>query len=290
MPDLAPWEIEENEQWKHNGSGTPDVAAKVLVTRPHQPQPEKNTASFQPREPHVTGQGAEVNINPQTALELKRIGAFDGYVKYHRQVLGACAHMREHLKKLNAALFKDCELESLPERYEDISRELEENWRKRKQSAEAVRRGIFLATELIKAFPVYRFFVPLATPLRLVGCMGDRLDASQVSLVLDKINRLPGSPYSEPSFLGMRCVACDRLLSLYLRTKEYEKALDVCECGITVESTGPGAKDRFRHRKRAIAKMIKKKNETRNAWGYSYEMQFKKRSVSHHDLSNAGLR
>jgi hypothetical protein len=290
MPDLAPWEIEENERWKHDGTETPDVVAEPPVTRSATFQTEMNTAPFQPREPRVTDKDIDINIDPQTARELRHIGAFDGYVKYHRQVLAVCGQMREHLKKLNAALFKDCELESLPERYEDISRELEENWGKRKQSEEAVKKGIFLATGLIKAFPVYRFFVPLAAPLRLIGCMGDRLDASQVSLVLDNINRLPGMPYSEPSFLGMRCVACDRLLSLYLRTKEYEKALDVCDCGITIESAGPGAKDRFRHRKRAVAKMIQKRSEMKNAWSFSYERQLKKRSVSHHDLSNAGLR
>jgi hypothetical protein len=120
--------------------------------------------------------------------------------------------------------------------------------------------------------------------------MGDRLDTSQVSLVLDKINRLPSAPYSEPSFLNMRCVACDRLLSLYLRTKEYEKAIDVCDCGITIESVGPDTKDRFRYRKKAIAKMIQKRDEMKNAWSFSYERQFKKRSVSNHDLSNAHLR
>ena len=279
MPGLAPWEIEENERWKH-GDGEASVAATLaFVTQRASSQPEMKAAALQPSESRSTGKDTDIGINPETALELKRVGAFDGYAKYHRQVLAACAHMREHLGKLNAALFKGCELESLQERYESISAELEENWRNRKQSEEAVRRGVFLATELIKAFPVYRFFVPLATPLRLVGCMGDRLDASQVSLVLDKINTMPSAPYSEPSFLGMRCVACDRLLSLYLRTGEYEKALDVCECGITVEGVAPGAKDRFRHRRKAIAKMIKRRDEAKNAWSFSYARQLKKRSA-----------
>jgi hypothetical protein len=288
MLDLAPWEIEENERWKHGGSGTLEAASNSLVAHPAPFQPEMNTAPFQPRESGVTDQG--LYINPQTSEELKRMGAFDGYIKYHRQVMAVCGHMREHLKKLNAALFRGCELESLPERYEDIKSEMEEHWGKRRQSEEAVRRGIFLATELIKAFPVYRFFVPLATPLRLIGCMGDKLDASQVSLVLDKINRLPSAPYSEPSFLHMRCVACDRLLSLYLRTKEYEKALDVCDCGVTIESVGGNQQDRFRHRKKIIAKMIQKRDEMKNAWSFNYERQFKKSSVSHHDISNARVR
>ncbi|MDR1515998.1 MAG: hypothetical protein LBS45_09895 [Synergistaceae bacterium] len=291
MPNLAPWEIEENERWMYPGGEPPeDFTGSARFTSG---QVSDRTA----RNPSRFERGGEdvpernIGINPHTAEELKRIGAFEGYTKYHRQVLVACAHMREHLKKLGAALFKDCELESLPERYEEISRELEENWRLRKQSPEAVRRGIFLATELIKAFPVYRFFIPLKSPLRLVGCMADRLDASQVSLVLDKINRLPSAPYSEPSFLGMRCVACDRLMSFYLRAGEYDKALDACDCGITLESADPRSKNRFQRRKKAIIEMVHKKgsakDKTKNTWGFSYERQFKR---SLHDFSNATLR
>jgi hypothetical protein len=296
MSNLAPWEIEENERWRYDGGGAPAVAAGSVGILPDPAHSQAHIAPsrhesggvpFSPRGGPELGHG--IKINPQTAEELRRFGAYEGYIKYHGQVTAVCEQMREHLKKLNAALFKNCELESLPERYESISGELEENWRKRKESPEAVKRGIFLATELIKAFPVYRFFAPLQTPLRLIGCMGDRLDSSQVSLVLDKINRLPSAPYSEPSFLGMKCVACDRLLSLYLRAKEYERALDVCDCGITLEGAGRRPKNRFQRRKEAIVKLIQKKDEERNSWSFSYERQLK-RSIPHHDLPNAALR
>jgi hypothetical protein len=298
MSALAPWEIEENERWKFGGdamSGTNSVSVGLLSeaapspTRPRAYRHDADASRFPMPQIHEPNENSDVIIDPQTARELKFIGAYDGYVKYHRQVAAACDKLREHLKKFNSTLFKNCELESLPERYEDISFELEENWRKRKQSAEAVKRGIFLATELIKAFPVYRFFIPLKTPLRLIGCMGDRLDASQVSLVIGEINRLPSAPYSDPSFLGMRCIACDRLLSFYLRTKEYEKALDACDCGITLEGSGPHSKNRFRHRKKALVSMIKKKDETKNSWSFNPDVQFK-RSVAHYSSSNAALR
>jgi hypothetical protein len=297
MSALAPWEIEENERWKF-GNGAISDKGSATVGLLSNPAPrhasfqanrhEMDEPQFQMPQAREADENIEVAIDPQTEKELKFIGAYDSYVKYHRQVISVCGHLREHLKELNSALFKDCELESLPERYEEISAELEENWRKRKQSAEAVKRGIFLATELIKAFPVYRFFIPLKTPLHLVGCMGDRLDASQVSLVIGEINRLPGTPYSEPSFLGMRCLACDRLLSFYLRTREYKKALDVCDCGITFEG-GPHSKNRFRHRKKALVSMIQKKEKMKNSWNFNPDVQFK-RSVAHYGSSNAALR
>jgi hypothetical protein len=297
MPSLAPWEIEENERWKYGGGETPEdfagyvrLTSGVTVTSPPRFKRSDGAEKIQAR-----AQELSIVINPQTAEELKRQGALDGYMKYHRQVLAVCSHMREHLEKLNSALFKDCLLEFLPERYEDIARELDENWRLRRRSPEAVRRGIFLATELIKAFPIYRFFTPLKTPLRLIGCMADKLDASQVSLVLDKINRLPSAPYAEPSFLGMKCLACDRLLSFYLRTREYEKALDACDCGITLEDADSRSKNRFQRRKDAIIEMIHKngspkgseKDKMKNDWSLYYEKQFKR---SLHDFSNAAPR
>jgi hypothetical protein len=301
MSDLAPWEIAENERWKFDGdeaSGTNQVAiVSLLSARGATVAVPLETASDSLREDEAawyserrTPDGdEEVKIDQQTASELKRIGAYDGYLKYHRQVSRACRHLSAHIRKLNSALFKNCELESLPERYDHVSTELEDNWKKRKTSPEAVKRGIFLATELIKAFPVYRFFLPLREPLRLMDCMNDRLDTSQVSLVLDEINMLPSAPYSEPSFLTMRCVACDRLMSFYLRTGEFEKALDACDCGITLEGGGTDSRNRFRRRKNVLVKMIGRRNEMKNAWSFDYDTQFK-RSIAHHDISNTAFR
>ena len=304
MSGLASWEIEENARWKSgNDAATAQdgVPAKLLSETParqarpeaHQPQ---SPVSFTAPRPHEENENIDAALNPQNITELKRIGAYDSYVKYHRQVTGVCGQIRGQLKNLNSALFKSCALESLPERYADVCFELEENWRKRKQSQEAVKRGIFLATELIKVFPIYRFFTPLASPLRLVGCVADKLDASQLSLVIGEINRQPSAPYSEPSFLGMRCTACDRLFSLYLRTKEYEKALDVCDCAVALESIGPRPKNRFRRSKKALARMIQKRDEMKNAWSFNYDAQFKrslgklaKGSVAHHGSSNSAL-
>jgi hypothetical protein len=301
MSDLAPWEIAENKRWKFDGdeaSGTNQVAiVSLLSARGATVAVPLEIASDALRENEDAwhservspDDGEEVKIDSQTVSELKRMGAYDGYLKYHRQVSNACRHLGAHIKKLNSALFKGCELESLPERYDRISSELEDNWKKRKTSPDAVKRGIFLATELIKAFPVYRFFIPLREPLRLMDCMRDRLDASQASLVLDEINMLPSAPYSEQSFLTMKCVACDRLMSLYLRTGEFEKALDACDCGITLEGSGANSRNRFRRRKNVLIKMMERRNKIKNSWSFDSDTQFK-RSIAHHDLSNAALR
>jgi hypothetical protein len=159
--------------------------------------------------------------------------------------------------------------------------ELEDNWRKRKESSRAVKQAIFLATELIKVFPMYKFLLPLRNPLRLIDCMRERLDSSQTSLVIAEIKKLPYMPYKEPYFLNFKCRACDRLISLYSRAGELEKAIDVCDCGMTLESTSSGSRKRFVRAKDELVKTLERRKRARNPLGSDDNKRFKS-SVSHH--------
>jgi hypothetical protein len=296
MSALAPWEIEENERWVY-GDGEPKrtEASRVLLTVDEGPRvtviPTDGIGTsgdlFQPQP--VKPVKIEIEIDPQTALELKKQGAYEPYLKFYNMVMQLRGELDEHLKKFSSPLFQGCDLESFPQRYGEVSRDLEDQWRARKESGGAVQKAIFLATELIKAFPLYRFSLPLEKPLRLIDCMRERLDSSQISLVLSEINKLPSAPYAEPSFTFMRCRACDRLISLYLRAEDLEKAIAACDCGVTLEDLAKNSRNRFAHRKKAIIRAMEKKKMSQNSWNFDYDAQFKK-SISHNNFSDAALK
>jgi hypothetical protein len=298
MSNFAPWEIEENKRWMVDvleaDQETPPAPVILSAQDAFKPAAVVPDGRDTIRIAENIATGLEMredsipDIEPMTELELKRTGKLDSYVKFYKLVRRVCRELEDHLNSLNSPIFHGCPLQSLPEKYRDISTEMEDNWRRRKESQSAVPKAIFLATELIKVFPIYRFFLPLEKPLRLIDCMRDRLDASQLSLVLDEINKLPAAPYEAPSFLSMKCHACDRLISLYIRAKAPDKAIEACDCGSTLEGTAKNPGRRFRRIKKAILKGQEKKRNMLNSWDFDYDAQFK-RSISHRDLSDSAL-
>jgi hypothetical protein len=228
-------------------------------------------------------------MDTQTAGELRRrTEEFNIFIDDYMRVKDAREEMERQLADIKSTLFQDCKLKQLPKRYEDISLELEENWKRRKMSRSAIKRGIFLATELINAFPVYKYYLPLQEPLRLFECMGERLDPSQLSLALGKIRRVVDNLYQDQDFKTMRCHACDRLVSLYIRARELDKAIEACDCGMTFEDASARPPKRFAHRKQILSRELEKQNSAQNSWSVDYDARFK-RSVSRHDLCDAAF-
>ncbi|MDR3254211.1 MAG: hypothetical protein LBT31_01415 [Synergistaceae bacterium] len=303
MTELAPWELEENNRWK-TSDGRLDQTA-VAVAGDIAPESEKSLIStatdtnciatdtndkFE-AEPDEDWRLEEVLalMDVQTANELKRNSAeCDAYVRAFTRVNGACKELDKQLAELKSTLFQDCKLKHLPQRYRDISSELEENWKRRKMSRGAIKRGIVLAAELINAYPVYKYYLPLEEPLRLFDCMRERLDQSQLSLVLGKICSLTENLYQDQAFASMRCRACDRLVSFYIRARELDKAIEACDCGMTFEDASALHPKRFEHRKKILQNALERQNDMRNSWSVDYDAKFKN-SVSRHDLSNAAF-
>ncbi|MDR3279628.1 MAG: hypothetical protein LBT23_03860 [Synergistaceae bacterium] len=294
MSKLAPWEVEENNRWKTDDvqpeqtalSVTQDLSPGdrllVFTATDVTDAPDSGDAS-----PQIDAIIAEMDV--QTAGELRRRTAeFNIFVDDYMRVKDAREEMERQLADISSTLFQGCELRHLPKRYEDISAELEENWTRRKISRSAIKRGIFLATELINAFPVYKYYLPLQEPLRLFECVRERLDPSQLSLVLGKIRRVLDDLYQDQGFKAMRCHACDRLVSLYIRARELEKAIEACDCGMTFEDASVRPPKRFAHRKKILSRELEKQKSAQNSWSVDYDAKFK-RSVSRHDLCDAAF-
>ena len=285
MAYLAPWEIEENERWKSGDLQSDQTKISI--------QPAE-LSKFTPDDPAIlpaafNGPSADghIDIDPQTAEELKRLGEYESFLKFYKQITDECSDLAKHLKKVDSPIFRSCEIAELPQRYDHLMSELNNNWRKRKESARAVKQAMFLATELIKVFPMYKFLIPLKNPLRLIDCMRERLDSSQTSLVVAEIKKLPYMPYKEPYFLNFKCRACDRLISLYFRAGELENSIDVCDCGMTLENTSNTSRKRFIRAKNALVKMLEKRKGALNSWGPDGSRHFKSASSHHAHNSRA---
>jgi hypothetical protein len=280
MAYLAPWEIEENERWKSGDfqsdqTKTPVQPAELSKFTPDGPAIFPAALDGPPTDGHID------DIDPQTAEELKRLGEYESFLRFYKQIMDECSDLAKHLKKVDSPIFRSCEIAELPQRYDQFMSELNNNWRKRKESARAVKQAMFLATELIKVFPMYKFLLPLKNPLRLIDCMRERLDSSQTSLVIAEIKKLPYMPYKEPYFLNFKCRACDRLISLYFRAGELENAIDVCDCGMALESTSSSSRKRFVRAKNALVKMLEKRRGAQNSWSSDDNKHFKS-SAPHH--------